>query len=140
MQDLIVSAIDILGAGAFSRYNLDISVDAIDKNAAFDLQDIAQAQGSEKSSIAGLLLQRLISEPPASLQSDSTVQHIYFSIVERLLKTLQGGSPSKRVLGNLTNALTTFCLPDLAIRKRLWMSLGKFQHIVYQVLGTFLDG
>jgi len=130
IQDMVLSAIDIVGPGVFSRYNRQISLDPNTKNTALEMQDGEPAQGLDRSSIAGAILQRLISEPPASLSSNSSVQRIFFSIFERLMSTLQGGSASKRVLGNVTNALATFGLNDQTdIRKRLWVMLGKHPDI-----------
>jgi len=130
MQDMVSLAIDIVGPEVFSRYNPEISLDPKRKNVAPEIQDGDQAQGLDKWSIAGTILQRLISEPPGSLSSTSSVQHTFFNIFERLMRTLQGGSASKRVLGNLTNALTSFRLHDQPdVRRRLWMILGKHRDI-----------
>jgi hypothetical protein len=130
IQDMVISAIDIVGPGVFSRYNRQISLDPNPKNVTPEIQDGDQAQGLDRSSIAGAILQRLISEPPGSLSSNSSVQRMFFTIFERLMSTLQGGSASKRVLGNLTNAMTTFRLYDQpGVRKRLWNILGKLTDV-----------
>jgi hypothetical protein len=125
VQDLVTSAIDILGASVLSKYNTKITLESNGQDISREAQEEQQAQGSEKSSIAGAILQRLISDPPASLSSNRNVQQIFFTIFERLMETLQGGSASKRALGNLTNALTSFRETHVSLRRRLWVVLGK---------------
>jgi hypothetical protein len=124
MQDMLVTAVHLLGPEAFSAYTSIISSENHEGNALQVVPAGVSTEEPEKWSLAGTLIDRMIVELPTSLSDRS--QETYLDTLECLVETLEGGSASMRVLGNLTNGLATFCNGHEPIRKRLWTILSRF--------------
>jgi hypothetical protein len=125
VHDLISIAVQVLGSEAMSTCKLSFPQLVTDNTRSEIPPALAGSEDQGGTSITGALLHILISGPPATLSSDTGVQEVYLDSIDQLAQTLEGGSLSKRVLGNLTNTLATFCDEILPVRKRLWKTLGE---------------
>ena len=128
-QDLVSILIRELGPETLSTRKLAFPRSVFDNGASdihLSLATIADIDEGGGTSVAGVLLHRLTSYPPVALASDAELQGLYLENIDQLVRTLESGSVSKRVLGNLTNTFATFHDEVPSIRKALWTTLCEY--------------